>query len=203
MEAYKNHLGEIQKHPKHWAYVYEHHRRRVSLVSTKPIVLSQLFTIVASLFAGYLLDLNKESISLIAGAFILLPGIVDLEASLTGALTAKINHQTAKLKAPNWLIVSYSILFSLTVSIFASLIIGLVGGLIGYLIFSASIYKLVILSVVTTSIVALINFPLMSVFTLLVQKLRINPDNVVGPVQSSVIDIVAILAVAVVAKWLI
>lgn len=203
MEAYKNHIGEIRKHPKHWAYVYEHHRRRVSLVSTKPIVLSQVFAIIASLFAGYLLDLNKENIAMIAGAFVLFPGVVDLEASITGALTAKINHQTAKLKAPNWLIVSYSILFSLAVNLAAGFIIGLVGGWLGSILFDASVFKIVILSVTSTTIMAFVAYPLMSLFTLLIQRVNINPDNIVGPVQGSVIDVISILVISMVVKWLI
>lgn len=203
METYKHHVGEIKKHPKHWAYVYKHRRRKAAtLVSTKPIVLSQVVVIVASLFAGYLLDINKETIALIAGAFVLLPGVVDLESSITGALTAKINHQTLKLKAPNWLIVIYAILFSFVINIFSGLIIGLVGGLIGNLLFGASILTIVILSVVTATIVSLVSFPLMSIFTLLVQKANINPDNVVGPIQGSLIDILVIVTISVVAKWL-
>ena len=72
--------------------MYKRKRQRANNISTLQIVVGQTIALSGSLLAGYILELNKEAIVVFAGAFLLLPGVVDLAASITGAMCAKINH---------------------------------------------------------------------------------------------------------------
>lgn len=121
-----------RKH-RHWHYIYKGRRARAQRISSgQQIVLGQIIALSGSLLAGFMLELNKTSISMFAGALLLLPGIIDLAASITGAMCAKINHRLDRESSVRKVLLS-SIGFSLILSLFAGLIVGLTGGLIGEL----------------------------------------------------------------------
>lgn len=194
-------LGTLYQQGRHWRYLYSR-RRRWHGVSTKQIIASQVFTVVASVIAGLILDVNKETIAYLVGALLMLPGIIDLAASLTGAMCAKINHQIDSTPVSPWIIVLHSVIFAMMVSLLAGVLVGGVGGLLAAWLFGASIVKMVLLTVVSMFIIGIICYPLMAMFTVLVRRLNMNPDNIAGPVESSVVDIVAIIVIALVAGWL-
>ncbi len=194
-------LHAVSRHNHHWHYVYKR-RLRWHGVSTKQIIASQLFTVVASVYAGLLFDIQKESIVLLVGALMLLPGIIDLSATLTGVMCAKINHQIDAVKASTWFVISHAMVYAMIVGLCGGLLVGVVGGALGMWLFGASFEKMVLLSITSLLIIGLICYPVMALFTLLVRKLNMNPDNISGPVESSVVDIVAIIVIAFVAGWL-
>lgn len=195
-------LDKNHKLNRHWRYVYQR-RRRWHGVSTGQIVASQIFTVVASVAAGLLLDLNKESIAFLVGALLMMPGIIDLAATLTGVMCTKINHQADTLNQPTWRVTVRAMGFAMFVGATAGFLVGLVGGALAMWLFDASFIKMVLLSVISMGIIGAICYPLMALFTLLIRRLNMNPDNISGPVESSVVDIVAILVIAVVAGWII
>lgn len=193
-------LAKNHKLNRHWRYLY-HRRRRWHGVSTAQIVASQMFTVIASVAAGLLLDFNKETIAFLVGALLMMPGIIDLAASLTGVMCAKINHQIDTLNQSTWRVTLRAVGFALFVGATAGLIVGFVGGLLAMWLFGASLIKMVLLAVISMSIIGGISYPMMALFTLLVRRLNMNPDNISGPVESSVVDIIAILVIAIVAGW--
>jgi len=195
-------LAKDHKLNRHWRYLYRR-RRRWHGVSTAQIVSSQIFTVVASVAAGLLLDLNKESIAFLVGALLMMPGIIDLAATLTGVMCTKINHQADTLSQPTWFVALRAVGFATLVGAAAGLLVGVVGGLLAMWLFDALFVKMVLLSVISMAIIGGICYPLMALFTLLVRRLNMNPDNISGPVESSVVDIVAILVIAVVAGWVV
>ncbi|MGH7196425.1 MAG: SLC41A family transporter [Candidatus Saccharimonadales bacterium] len=186
----------------HWHYLYRRHARWHG-VSNKQIIISQIFTVVASVAAGLLLDITKEGLAVLVGGLLLLPGIIDLAASLTGAMSAKIHHRLDTTDVPAWLVVVNAVLFAMFVGILAGAMVGVAGGVIGVLFFGAAFSKMVLLAVVSMGIIGFISYPLMALFVLLLRRLGINPDNVAGPVENSVVDMVAIVVVAGVARLLV
>jgi hypothetical protein len=80
----KKDLKELHAQPhRHWHYVYMHRRRRLGDgINTKEIIAGQIFTVIASVGAGLVLDIKKENIGLLVGAYLMMPGIVDLVSSL-------------------------------------------------------------------------------------------------------------------------
>jgi cation transporter-like permease len=195
----------LNKQPhRHWHYVYRRRRARqlTDDVDTWEIVAGQVFTIVASVIAGYILDVQKDNIGIIIGAFILMPGIVDLSASLTGAMAAKINHHIDETPAHPFSIAVHSVAFSLMIGLFAGAIVGLFGGLMSSIFFDGNVLQLVGLGMLSMVTISLIGDPVIALMTIGFKKMRMNPDNIVGPIQSSIIDVLAILVIATYARIL-
>lgn len=194
-----------QQPHRHWHYVYRHRRARrlTDDVNTWQIIAGQVFTVIASVFAGYILDLEKGDIGLIVGAFVLMPGIVDLSASLTGALSAKINHQIDQTHAQSSIIAIHAVGFSLMIGLFAGTIVGLFGGLISSFLFDGDIWQLTMLGLLSMMTISLIGNPAIALLTVIFKKIHINPDNIVGPIQSSMIDMLAIIVIASYARLLV
>lgn len=183
---------------RHWHYVYKHRRARkfTDKVSTKQIIAGQLFTVIASVFAGLVLDINKEHIGMLLGAFVIMPGVVDLSASLTGAMAAKINHHLDETNAHPVSILLHDVAFALSVGSMSGLIVGLFGGVVSWMFFDGDILTLTALGLLSMITISLLGNPLVAILTILIKRLNMNPDNIVGPIQSSVIDILAILVIA-------
>ncbi len=189
---------------RHWHYVYRHRRARrlTDDVNTWQIIAGQVFTVIASVFAGLILDIQKESIGFIVGAFVLMPGIVDLSASLTGAMAAKINHQIDETPAHPLIIAAHAVVFSMFIGIFAGTIVGGFGALLGALFFDADIWRLMALGIFSMATISVLTDPFVAGLTVLFKRLNMNPDNIVGPIQSSLIDMVAIMVIATFARLL-
>ena len=56
-----------------------------------------------------------------------------------------------------------------------------------------------ILSMMTISV---ITDPAVALLTIIFKRFKINPDNIVGPIQSSLVDVVAIVIIAMYARLL-
>lgn len=195
----------LNKQPhRHWHYVYRHRRARrlTDDVSTWQIVAGQVFTVIASLFAGYILDIQKETIGFIVGAFVLMPGIVDLSASLTGAMAAKINHQIDETPAHPLTVAVHAVVFSLFIGVFAGTIVGGFGAILGYIFFDADIWRLMALGIFSMATISVLTDPFIALLTVIFKQCKINPDNIVGPIQSSLVDMVAIMVIATFARLL-
>lgn len=193
--------AEIRRHHLHWHHVYKKRRRRAQAISAKQIMLGQAIALCGSLLAGYILELNKASLTLFAGAFLLLPGVVDLAASITGAMCAKINHRLeegGKLAT----VLQSSVSFAFLLSITCGLIVGLVGGMIGVLIFNVPFLHVTVLAVATMISVGLISYPVMSFLTLLIRKTGADPDNIIGPVETGFTDALTAFTVSMIVRLL-
>jgi cation transporter-like permease len=190
---------------RHWHYVYRRRRARrlTDDVNTWQIIAGQVFTVIASVFAGFILDFQKEDIGLVIGAFVLLPGIVDLSASLTGAMAAKINHQIDETPAHPAIVATHAVGFSLLIGLFAGTIVGLFGGVVSALLFDGDIWQLTMLGLLSMLTISAVGDPTIAVLTVLTKKIGMNPDNIVGPIQSSMIDMLAIVVIASYARLLV
>lgn len=198
-KRFKSDVHVLRNQPhRHWHYIYRRRRARKILddVNTWQIIAGQVFTVLASVLAGYILDIQKGNIGLVIGAFVLMPGIVDLSASLTGAMAAKINHHLDETPAHPASIAIHSVAFSLMIGLFAGVIVGLFGGLMSWLFFDGNILQLTILGLFSMMTISLIGDPIIALMTVGFKRMGINPDNIVGPIQSSVIDVLAILVIA-------
>jgi len=188
---------------RHWHYVYKKRRKKAENISSKQITIGQLIALCGSLTAGYILELNKDQIALFAGALLLLPGIIDLAASITGAMCAKINHRLDNTNPKLLNILMSSIGFSFLLTLFSSSIVGITGGLIGELFFDSTFWKILVLCQASMIIVGTITFPLMAGVTYLVKKSGLDPDNIVGPVETGFTDALMVLTVSVIVRILV
>ena len=184
-----------RKH-RHWHYIYKGRRARAQSISSgQQIVLGQIIALSGSLLAGFMLELNKTSISIFAGALLLLPGIIDLAASITGAMCAKINHRLDRESSVRKVLLS-SIGFSLILSLFAGLIVGLTGGLIGELFFDSTFWKILVLCQSAMLFVGMVAYPIMGTATVLIKKSGLDPDNIIGPVETGFTDALMVITIS-------
>jgi cation transporter-like permease len=183
-------------HEHHWHYLYERRRRRnLKNFSARNIAIGQIIALTGSLTAGYILELNKYSIGLIVGTFLLLPGVIDLAASITGAMCAKINHQLQAGGRLFW-VLQNSILFAVMLSLFSGLVVGICGGIVGELFFGANFWQICSLCVIVMVAVGMVSYPAMALFTIFVRLTGADPDDIVGPVETGFTDSLTVIAVS-------
>lgn len=195
------HEGQVE-HAKHWHYIYAKRRRRALGISAKQMAWSQVFSLIGSVIAGVLLESNKTTLAMVAGAFVILPGVFDLNGTLGAALSAKINH---RLEDPNnrpLPVFLRSVGFALFVAIFGGLLVASVGGGIAVLVFDANFWQVFWLAEIAVFLGAVVGLPLIGLLSLLFIRRKMNPDDVVGPVESSIFDILTVISLILAIGWL-
>lgn len=190
-------------HHKHWHHVYKRRRRRALGISSKQIAIGQMVSLLGAVMAGYHLDNNKAALAVVVGAFVIFPGVLDLNGSLGGALSAKINHRLEDPKSRTWNIYLRSVLFAFLIALLAGSVVGLAGGFLATTLFDGDFVTIFKLALGAIMVGALIGFPLVGVLTILLRKLGVNPDDVMGPIETSFFDFLAVYALVLVTGWLI
>lgn len=189
-------------HLRHWHHVNKKHRRRALTINAGQMSWAQVISLIGSIIAGVLLDMNKGTLAAMAGAFVILPGVFDMGGSLGASLSAKINHRLEERRAKAGKIFISSSLFTLSVALLAGLIVSLLGAFISTWFFDATFWKVFVLSEGAMALCGLIGFPLIGGLAVVLRKFGINPDDVVGPIESSVFDILTVLSLSLIAGWL-
>lgn len=160
----------------------------------REILLGQGVSLLGALFAGVALELNKSELLAVAGVFLLLPGIFELGGAVAGAFGAKISHFRElhpRLARRQFL---PSVLYSLLLVVAASFVLGAIGGALAAGLFGAdfgTLLRVCVLSVVLSSVIGL---PLVGLATLAAVRLGMDADNVIGPVETSLFDVLSIVA---------
>jgi cation transporter-like permease len=186
----------------HWPYVYHRRRQKVLGINAKQMAWGQVASLIGSVIAGVLLDTHKETLALLAGAFVVLPGIFDLDGSIGAALSAKINHLSEKTNLSARRVLYHTVWFALRQAILAGVLVGLMGASIAVLFFDAMFWHVFLIGVGAVTISAVLGFPLIGLLSIFFRRLSINPDDVVGPIESSLFDILAVITTVIMVEWL-
>lgn len=187
----------------HWHYIYKRHRSRALGINTKQMAWSQVISLVGSIVAGLLLESNKDALAILVGAFVVLPGIFDLDGSIGAALSAKINHRLEKTDLSALIVLVRSIGAALLIACLGGLIVATVGAGVSVWLFDANFWQVFVLAEGAVVLSAIIGFPIVGLLSVIFRKLRVNPDDVVGPIESSIFDILTIITMALVIGWLV
>lgn len=153
---------------------------------------------VGSIVAGILLEHNKAEIAALAGTFVILPGVFDLDGSLGAALSARINHALEVSNQPRKVFISSS-LSAMAHAILGGLLVATVGAGIAAWIFDAIFIRVFVLGIGAIVISGIIGFPIIGGMSIYFRGKNINPDDVVGPIESSLFDILTVITVAILA----
>ena len=186
-------------HQPHWHYIYRR-RRQVLGISTKQMATSQVFSLVGSIIAGVLLDANKESLALIAGVFVVLPGVFDLDGSIGAALSAKINHRLEDPDAHPVDVFWNTVSFALALCSAAGALVGLTGAAISTAFFDAYFWNVFFIGWGAVMLSGLVGFPIIAAMSIFFRLKKINPDDVVGPIESSIFDILTIIMIVIMTR---
>ena len=80
----------------------------------------------------------------------------------------------------------------------STLILGLFTVIVGLLFFEVDPLKIIAISMITSFGVGVLAFPLIIIGVIMVRKLHLNPDNIVGPIETSVVDMLVVIIISVV-----
>lgn len=162
------------------------------------ILISQVISIVGGLAAGSLLGHFRGSFEPVAGFLLLLPGTLNLPGDIQGSLAARIHHHilrwpSLRKQREPW-----------RNNIIATFLLVLVaGGTIGVIatLFSTAVYRhfnvaLVGIGIVAALISNLILTPIVIRITTNLYDAGHDPDNIVGPLVTSLGDFIAVLSLA-------
>lgn len=189
-------------HLRHWHHVILKRRRRGLGINSKQMAIGQLISLVGAVIAGVALDANKETIAAFAGAFIVLPGVFDLSGSLGASLSAKINHRIEDGRASTWKIFTSSLLFTYGIALSAGLLVSFAGASVATVFFDANFGKVFLLTELSIALCCLIGMPFIGLLSIILRRFRINPDDVVGPIESSITDILSVILLSIVSRLL-
>jgi cation transporter-like permease len=187
---------------KHWPHLYRRRRERALGISAKQMAISQVFSLAGSIIAGLLLEQNKAGIAALAGAFVILPGVFDLDGSLGAALSARINHALEETDKALKVFVS-SIGSAMIHACLAGILVASVGAGVATVLFQADFMSVFSLGIGAIILSGVIGFPLIGALSVYFRRKKINPDDVVGPIESSLFDILTVISVAVLAGLLV
>jgi len=181
----------------HWPYIYHVRRRRALGINTAQMAWSQVFSLIGSVVAGLLLEVNKETLVLLVGALVMLPGAFDLDGSIGAALSAKINHLSEDPKSNQSQVFFSAVWFALRQALIGGVLVGLVGAAAATLFFDAVFMRVFWLGLGSITLSAVVGFPLIGALSLLFRWFSINPDDVVGPIESSIFDVLTVITMVI------
>jgi cation transporter-like permease len=191
-----------QPHPGHsfWRLIY--HRRRRHIGRTEQELLGgQLLSLAGGILAGLILEVVKSDLIAVTGVLLLLPGLLELEGSVAGAYSAKIYHEylaSGHFKRS----LTRRLVYSLAVVALATIVVGMVGGALGAWLFQGSPSQLLRLALIAAISAAVIGLPVVGLATIWLIRRGHNPDNIIGPVETSLFDGLTVLAIYAAIKWL-
>jgi mgtE-like transporter len=173
-----------------------HHlkRRRVSDSARRyipEIISGQLFSITGGLIAGVLLSHFRHSFEPVVGFLVLLPGVIDSTGNIQGSLSARLNHTVLHWPALHkdsraW---QNNRLAAYLLGMVAGLILGLIGMAIAYGIYHQLNFKLLGIAFISCTLVNGLLTPLIAWLTDRLYEKGHDPDNVMGPIVTSLADI--------------
>lgn len=199
-----NHTTKFHKaHGRHWHHLYNRRRQRVLGISASQMALTQVVSLVGSIAAGVHLEENKAILALITGTFVIMPGVFDLDGSLGAALSAKINHRLEDPDARGFRVLLSSVGFALVIALLAGMLVGFVGGGMAAYLFDAEFGQIFQLSLAAIMLSAVIGFPIIGLLSLFFRKIKVNPDDVVGPIESAFFDVLTVVTLVWVVGWLV
>ncbi len=189
------------KQSAYWRYLYQK-RRRFFGIKPAQIAWGQILALAGAIFAGLHLESSKTTLALIVGTFVILPGIFDLVGSLGSALSAKIAHKLQDAREPIWKILFTSIGYAISTAVLAGLIVAGAGGAIAAHFFDANFEQVFQLAYGAIIISSLIGFPIVGIATTISCLMRINPDQIIVPLETSFYDVLTVVVMVAVVGWL-
>jgi cation transporter-like permease len=191
-------LTLLEQMSAHWRVLYET-KRRLHEVSARQIIAGQLFTIVAVASAAILLDNNKEALLLAGSTLVLYPALSSLLSSNATVLAASLHHEIDETTDRVRLVLGATVR-SVAVASMASVLIGIFAGLVGLFALDTAFWTTVKLASLAGIISGALGLPLSVVLTLLIRRLKANPDDMTAPLENTIFSVLTLVAIVLVTR---
>lgn len=166
--------------------------------SFREIFFSQLISILGGLIAGVFLAIYTDSILLIPGMFILIPGFLEMRGNISGAFSARLSSGLfLKIVKPyeyRTKIVKGNLFASFLLAVITSFVLGLVAFVLTFLLFKVVVIKLLFIPVIAGILANAVEIPLALVATFYLFSKGHDPNNIMGPFVTSTGDVVSVIA---------
>lgn len=192
--AENQNLAHHKHHQTHWHYIRRRRTRRKAHTA-REIFYGQLISLIGATASGIILEANKTKIAALAGAYLILPGVFDLSGSAAGAMGARLNHIYGEKKQNNGVVfkvLSQTLMLVSASAVFLAIFSAIVAGIF----FGADLLKIFYVTAGSVILSSFVGMPIVAFSTVLTKKNNLDPDNFIGPVESSIFDVLSILFVA-------
>jgi len=162
------------------------------------ILSSQIVSLAGGLVAGTLLALYTNQLLLIPAIFLILPGFLEMWGNVSGTFASRlssglflgvVNPQRMHTKA-----VAGNLVAAFCLALVVSVVLGCVAFLFNRIVFGLSTYQLLVIPVIAGIIASVIVIPLTLIITFALFRRGHDPNNIMGPLITSLGDVVSVLA---------
>lgn len=167
---------------------------------TLQIIRGQVFSLTGGLIAGSLLSIYTDKLYLIPGIFVLLPGFLELQGSINGSMAARIGsiaHKfgVGKVDEVKDDHIKSNILASIFLNFTSSAFLGLLSFVLVKFFFGEEIPQLVAIPLIAAFFASAILIPVTEKVSTALYKRGTDPDNVMGPIVTSLGDVVSTVSI--------
>lgn len=167
------------------------------------IYFSEFLAITGGIIGGTLLSSLSNSFSLIAGLFILFPGLLELHGNIYGSLSARLSNLLLlgklKDKREKRYFIKQNILATFLLLFFVSFVLGLISYLFVYFILGTDNPVLILISLFSSILSSFIEIPLTIYMTFWTFRHNLDPEDIMGPYVTTLGDIISILSLVIIA----
>lgn len=186
-------LNLTTHHRTHWYFVRRRRTRKKAHTASE-ILVGQLLSLSGAAAAGLVLEANKSKLAGLIGAYMILPGVFDLSGSTAGAMGARINHsltsQNTKTKNVIHIVISSLLLVGCS-----AVFLAFFSMVLGYILFGADLSKIFLVTIGSVVFSSFIGFPIVALVAVLTKRKNLDPDNFIGPIESSIFDMLSIVTI--------
>lgn len=194
-------LTTVQQWGGQWRTLYEQ-KRRLHDVSTKHIVIGQVFTLFVVLAVSTFLELHKAALLAIGTTLLLYPALAEMLSSNAAVLSASVHHDIENLPGSKLSSILATALKTLFTTILASIVLGLLAGAVGAVFFETAFMQTLALAALSGTLSGVIGMPIMLFATFIVRHIKANPDTVTAPLETAVFSSLTLGMIMLVSRYL-
>ncbi|MBU2503753.1 MAG: magnesium transporter [Nanoarchaeota archaeon] len=166
--------------------------------SFKEIFSAQLFAIVGGIIAGIVLATYREMIFLIPGMLIVIPGFMAMRGNISGTFASRISSGlflgVIDPNKPDPKIIRGNLTGSFILAIVVSLALGIIASIFNYIIMGVFVYQIVLIPLFAGILSNFILNPMTLFATMYLFKKGHDPNNIIGPVVTTLGDVTSIIS---------
>lgn len=163
------------------------------------IMSSQFVAVTGGLLAGSLLAFFTNQLLLVPGLLVLIPGFLEMRGNITGSLSARLSSAlhlgTLSPNARKNNFLRANILASWWLVVMVSLILGMVAYLAIFLFFKISEPRIIYIAFFAAIISNIFILPLTTRTTIWLFKKGYDPDDIMGPYNTTIGDVISVLSI--------
>ena len=167
------------------------------------IYFSEILAITGGVIGGTVLVGLSENFGLIAGLFILFPGLLEMHGNIYGSLSARLSNLLLLGKLKDKKEIRYhirqNILSSIFLLLFVSFVLGLISYLFTYFVLNVHNPAIIAISVLSSFLSSFIEIPLTIYMIFWLHKHKFDPEDIMGPYVTTLGDITSIVSLVIVA----